>query len=393
MEDKQVLFFGGIPLLRIALVRRVNVVTKKLVEKGHNIILSSVASNYYRLKEKKIIYEGGPLLFFGQAHFTEEGRKKIPVNFFKYLYESLKTVSRVKKFIKKNKIQKVAIFTGLPVSLLLLLFLNKKKIRIYHDIDDFTSEQWEADNIAKKILQSILFFLEKNIPNKAHRLSVCSHLLKSIYTRAHVIPNMVELKYFKNIHFQKKYSLLKKRKLNVLFLSEIGHYHGHDDIIESIHNYYNDCKTRFHFYFIGGGSRFTFIKNRIKELHIDNIVTMTGRLEFKDVIPYFKRSSFGIIPMKNTKVNNARNPLKLLEYLASYTVVVTNPTLEIRKILINKKDGFITGDNSADSIIIQLLRLYDKREKIKKVLQNGYITAKKYSDNEIMKRWERYFEV
>lgn len=392
MECKKILFFGGIPLVRIALVRRANVLAKKLIQAGYNVILSSVASNYYQLQNKNIVYEGLPIIFFGQAHFLEKGQKKIPINIFKYFYESLFTVVRVINYLKKNKINNIVLFTTLPVSLLLLKFLNRKRITIYYDIDDLTSEQWESNNIVKKLIKSILSYIEKHLPLQAYKISSCSHYLASFYPNALVIPNMVEQEYFKKINIKQKYGLLKKKKINIIFLSEIGPYHGHKKLIKSIYKYKDQLINKFHFYFIGGGLNFGYIKNQIKKLLIHDMITMTGRVEFKRVIPFLNKCSIGIIPMEKTNVNIARNPLKLFEYMLSYTIVIANPTYEIKKVIKNKKTGFLTKNNTTDSIILKLIEVYKKKTQLKNILLQAYSKGMEYSSSNIMKKWMNYFE-
>lgn len=378
--------------MRIALVRRANVVAKHLRASGVDVRLGCVVGNYYERDRYSENYEGMEISFFGQAHFREFGERKIPISMFIYIKECFKTVSRVLKYIEDEEISDIVIFTTLPVSLLLALRLNTNKVNLFYDVDDFTSEQWEKSNPIKYMLASLFSFAEKIIPNKA-KVSTCSEYLASFYSQPTVISNMVELKYFSGITLEEKHALYDDRTIEVIFLSEIGPYHGHKEIIEAIDTHRALLEGRFHFTFVGGGYYYGAIREAITAHGLDRFISMTGRLEFEEVLPYLKRASVGLLPLTEAKVNLARNPLKLFEYMISGVLVIASPAPEVTNIAKDEKHAFLARDFSAQALIDRLLEAYEKIDGWDTILSSAYEKALCHTDDVVIHHWRAHLEI
>ncbi|MFH1485933.1 MAG: glycosyltransferase [Chloroflexota bacterium] len=382
---KRILMFSGTPLFRTALVRRASVLAREMARAGWEVTLSCVTPEFDP-RADTIEHEGLVLRLLGQANFREDSfghRKRIGA--FQYLGESWRTASRLHRLLHSLNISTLCVFTTLPVSLLAILRCRKDVQRLYVDIDDLTSGQAEWRGL-NTLGRHPIKWCERYVPRLAHKVTVCSDYLAQLYPGSIVIPNMVNLS-----DFSESKAFNEERPIRILFLGEVGPYHGHREVLQALarrKDQLGDTMVQI----VGGGSHLADIEELSRQLGLERHVFFSGRLNYRDVLPYLHQATIGLLPLADAPVDRARFPLKLLEYLASYTVVVANPTTEVSRVIRSGENGVLTADNSADSLIEEALRLRENGSLLRSLATEGRKTAERYSVTSVMQRWLEVLE-
>lgn len=109
---------------------------------------------------------------------------------------------------------------------------------------------------------------------------------------------------------------------NIVHLGTIDRQHGVEILVRAI-PYIVKKYPQARFYFVGGGRELSKVKKLTKKLNIDNYCIFTGPLPYPEVKEYLSKAGVGIIPRLDNLANNQVVTVKLFEYWASGTAVIS----------------------------------------------------------------------
>lgn len=129
----------------------------------------------------------------------------------------------------------------------------------------------------------------------------------------------------------------------------------------------------FKWYFIGDGDKREDMENLISKFKLQNEVILLGRKD--NPYPYMKKCTLYVQPSRNEGY-----PVVIVEARALKCVIVASDIPSIREQIIDGVNGYLVqlDEKAFANKIEELLRDKEKREKVKKELQNEKID---YSDN------------
>jgi glycosyltransferase involved in cell wall biosynthesis len=206
----------------------------------------------------------------------------------------------IEKTIAKNKIYFSLIHAHFlmpttPTAISLKKKYGKKVVLTLHggDIYNWPYQKTKNLSIAKNILEEVdaITVVSEYVNENIKKLSpLC--LKKSVS-----INNFIDLNKFKIIDkasCRKNLSLPQDKKI-LLNVSNLVKSKGHDDLIKSIASLKD--KTRdFQLYIIGEGAEECNIKKKIKELKLDNFITIVGSVSNENLLQWYCASDLFVFP-------------------------------------------------------------------------------------------------
>lgn len=382
MSMTKILFFSGIPIDDAATLHRSGLVAKKITSKGYQVVFTSVSGNFRGKEVKKI--SGLEVLFLGQAHYWAKKpfstRKRLALG--RVLLENFKTCFRVAKVLQKEKPDRVLVITSMPISLMVGLVAKILGFKTLIDIEDLVVGQMETAGYSKPLV-FIYGILEKIWLKIFNKVAVCSHYLTKRYPDSILLPNMVDLKLWKKGK--------QKDKKRIVFMGQMGPYHGQLEVLSTLVPVLKKNKN-LELVFIGGGEKLKDLEFKIKNLDLKEQVVLTGQLPYNKMGKILLTGNVGILPLWNTPVHQARHPLKLLEYLASGLVVVTNKVGEAAKIIKDGENGILCPAGDMECLARKVEMILNNPHLAEKISQRAAVSVQSFSLKKILPRWIRFLE-
>lgn len=155
------------------------------------------------------------------------------------------------------------------------------------------------------------------------------------------------------------------------------------EVINFIIKSYNKslCKSSFDLIMVIRGNQ-----NIIEQLKQQNPnITFLEKLEYSDLISWYKSASALLIPMRDNIRDLARYPNKICEYCASSGIIITTNYGEIPYLFKNEYNALISKEYSTDSFAEELNKLENNDAIIKSIKENAYITGKKHFETSAYK--------
>jgi glycosyltransferase involved in cell wall biosynthesis len=376
---KTIYFFSGVPINDAAEYFRAGVLARQLRKQGIKVKFLSVSFNYKKSFKKQI--RNLPVWFIGQAHYfsPKPFSKRIKINIIKLAFENIKTIIRTTVLFVKKKPDLLVLITPMPICLLVGLVAKILGIKVIIDIDDLAYAQMQASGYSK-IISKLYGFIEVNMVKLFDKVIVCSRFLQSRYKNSVIIPNMINWSFW---HQDKKEKRVYKQ---IAFVGQIGYYHGQLQLLKSFKNFLENNR-KLKLVFIGGGEKQKDLEFLIQKFKLQKQVKVTGHIEQKKVRGILKNSDIGILPMWDKPLYKARQPLKLLEYMAAGLAIVSGNVGEVKKIIQENYTGLLCPAGNLHCLQEKIEYLYKNKKKMF-VLQNNAIKASKnYLYEKILPQW------
>ncbi|MCD6080261.1 MAG: glycosyltransferase family 4 protein [Candidatus Omnitrophica bacterium] len=273
------------------------------------------------------------------------------------------------------------IFTHNTISAILLPFLKKIfGFKFLLDITDIHAEYLLVGkrNVLEKLLTPFLLRYEYFVISSADFVTVATKSMRNLLLKKGLPESKIDVVYdgvdLENICSGK----LPTADKGIIHLGAIDKQHGVEDIVRCIPlviNQIPDAK----FYFVGGGRELKAIKKITKTLDINGNCIFTGILPQDKARKYLQKACIGIISRRKNLPNDIVTTLKIYEYWASGTAVVTTPLRGIREIAQDGCDIMVYNSGDIYDLsekIIQLLKDSDARNGL---ISNGLKSVKKFN--------------
>lgn len=386
----KIVFFSGVPIDDAATFYRAGMVAQKLKKQGDEIIFTSVAGNFQKV-EKKLVGEL-EVIFMGQAHYFAEKpfsrRQRLGVG--KVFFENLKTSWRFSQILLREKPKKVIVVTAMPVSLMMGLTAKILGFKTLIDVDDLVVGQMEAAGYPK-FLVKVYGFIEKAWVRIFDKVAVCSRYLAERYPGSVILPNMVEVEFWR-AEVAPHRTVARFPARSIVFVGQIGPYHGQEEVLE---NFVGLLKKRqdVRLIFVGGGEKIEDLRRKIQDLRLEKQVVLTGQIPQGKVRDILANAKIGLLPLWDTPVHQARHPLKLLEYLAAGLVVVTNKVGEAEMIIEDGENGLLCPPGNIECLAKKVEMILGSPTLAQKISQKAASSVQEFSVEKIFPRWLNLLEI
>lgn len=293
-------------------------------------------------------------------------------------------------FIKLIKCIKNAEFvfvhnaTGLPAVIILATIFRKN---FFLEITDIHSEYRKANlkNFFFKLINDLISSIECKLISFSYKIIAVSKQMKFYLQscgidedKIYVVYDGVDINEFsvnKNEEYRKR----------IVHLGFMNIHNGVEFLIKSFARVLE--KTRdVVLYIIGNGNQKIKCENLIKNLKIENYVIFKNFINHSLVSDVLKDFSIGVIPRIVNKGNNLVVTLKLLEYWASGTAVVSTRVRGIEEITEDKRNILFANPDDSKDLSEKILYLLEDENRIKKLALAGRDSAKLFSWESVVEK-------
>ncbi|MCX5701666.1 MAG: glycosyltransferase family 4 protein [Candidatus Omnitrophica bacterium] len=266
------------------------------------------------------------------------------------------------------------------IAAIFLPFLKKIfKFRFILDLTDIHAEYlfFGQRNLFEKLLTPYLLRYEYFIIKSADYITVATKAMKNLLILKGIDNGKIEVVYDgidrENI-FQEKD---EGAEHGVIHLGAMDRQHGVEVIIRAI-PYVTKEFPRVNFFFVGGGREFINIKKLAQKLGVINNCVFTDWLPCEEAREFLKKACIGIIPRKDNLPNRIITTLKIYEYWASKTAVISSLLEGIKEIASGNKDILWFEPGNERDLARKIIFLLIHKEFKDKLIKGGLTTVNNF---------------
>ncbi len=174
-----------------------------------------------------------------------------------------------------------------------------------------------------------------------------------------VIPNAVDLEQFGAAApsgGMLAHQLGLTGKLVIGFIGSFYAYEGLDLLIAALPKMLASVPS-LHLLLVGGGPQEEALRVRIEQLGLGQRVTLTGRIDHARIAEYYALIDIMVYPRLPMRLTDLVTPLKPLEAMAQYRLVVASDVGGHRELIEDGKTGLLFRAGDADALAVQVVRL------------------------------------
>jgi glycogen synthase len=187
------------------------------------------------------------------------------------------------------------------------------------------------------------------------------------FEKIEIIPNGVELKFFKS---------MKKLPKKIIFSGVMYHHRGLDVLLESLPQViqkFSDVRV----VLLGDGPEMERLQSMVKEKHLENNVEFRGWINRNELPQQISDASISIGPLKRTTVTENALPIKVLEYMASSLPILAISGTLPNDVLIHGRNGYFVNDSK--ELGGKICELLENSEKIDSMGNESLKMVQKFS--------------
>lgn len=259
-------------------------------------------------------------------------------------------------------------------------FLKKIfKFNFILDITDVHAEYLPIGkrNIFEKILTPLLLKYEYFIIKSADFITVATRVMKALLISKGIDPKKIEVVYDGVDKEEIPQEKDKDAEYGIIHLGAIDRQHGVELFIQAIVTVIEEFPVA-KFFLVGGGRELLNINNLAKKLGVINNCIFTDWLSCEEARNFLRKATIGIIPRQDYLPNRIITTLKIFEYWASKTAVVSSPLEGIKEIASNNENILWFQSGNAEDLGRKIILLLRNKEFKEKLIKESLITVNKF---------------
>ncbi|MBT0663717.1 glycosyltransferase family 4 protein [Geobacter pelophilus] len=330
--------------------------------RGHNVIIIAPTDGAAEVNGIKIEWLRGPSKQRSQILSSIKFNVRLLI---KYL-----------KFIRWADL----IFVHNTIAAAVMLFLKPVfRCRFALDITDIHAEYLSIGRrtIMETLATPLLLFIEYRIIRIAESITAASLAMKRVLVEHGVRPDRIEVVYdgaeIDRLSAEKSDDFY----FNLIHLGLIDKQHGVDVLIKALPEVLKEFPL-VKCFIVGDGRELTKIKSLALELGVFDNCVFTGQLPCQEARAYLQKANIGIIPRRDNLPNRIVTTLKLLEYWASGTGVISSRLEAITEVGMEGLNITYFEPGSPSALALQIKRLLSAPEKLDLLRANGIKAAHHY---------------
>ena len=375
--NHSILLFCGQPVANTPIGQRLGAFAAYLRRQNWRVHLTSVdpafAGNPFVVRDDARQQD---VEIVGPTHYRllPDGRR-VQISPLAYLGECRQLTQRLRDRASELNADIVLLSTSLPASLFAVARLPKQPYRLCMDMDDWSAGQFTARG-GGQLIGALYERLELRLPRRARRITACSAELTSLYPGATLIPNFIRLA---------DVPTAKRVPGRVAFASSVTAYHGHEPFLRALAKRKADV-AGIEIIILGGGDALTACRALARETGLDN-VTFTGAMTRPAMLAALAEAEIGVLPLWDNRLNRARFPLKMLDYLACGCAMAASDTGMAHEVLRDGETALLSPAGDMDRLVENVARLARDAALRERLALNGCQLAKEYDEEPVCSRW------
>jgi glycosyltransferase involved in cell wall biosynthesis len=174
-----------------------------------------------------------------------------------------------------------------------------------------------------------------------------------------VLPNCVDIHTFRP-YPEKRETIRQQYNIGenplVLFVGSFHEWHDVATLVEAFGHLYNK-NSEARLLLVGDGTNKTKIEDLVSRLGLDKAVTFTGAVPFEQVPFLVSSADITVAPYKKMAVEFWGSPMKLFEYMASGTPLITSCVGQLSEVIKHGENGLLVEPGDATALAQAMERL------------------------------------
>jgi glycosyltransferase involved in cell wall biosynthesis len=145
---------------------------------------------------------------------------------------------------------------------------------------------------------------------------------------------------------------------------------GIEEAVEAMQYIDNTC-----FVIVGNGDVVPQLKERVKELNLEEVVIFKGRMPYSEMMQYTQHAELGLTLDKDTNINYRFSlPNKVFDYIHAGVPVLASKVVEVKKIIEDYQVGLLIDNHEPKHIAEQIKKALNDQE-LRMLWQQNIIRA------------------
>ena len=209
--------------------------------------------------------------------------------------------------------------------------------------------------------------------------TICEGLRSDIVSRGipaekiTIIPNAVDIEHFA-YGVEPDQTLRTQLGLqNKIVLGFIGSFYAYEGIPLLLEAFPKilEKQPEIRLLLVGGGPQEALIKQKTKELRLEQQIIFTGRIPHDRVQDYYNQVDIFVYPRLSMRLTNLVTPLKPLEAMAQGRLVVASDVGGHKELIEHRRNGYLFKANDANALAATVLNLLDQSQQWEKLRAAG----------------------
>lgn len=246
-----------------------------------------------------------------------------------------------------------------------------------------SSEEYKLNTNLNKIEEMILTSFRKISFRLSSKLVVYSPILvKKWNLFPYQKKILVAHRHFIRINDNLTYRSLSERKRIIGYVGRLSEEKGVMNFVKAIPDVLKICKVKF--LICGDGPLLDEIKGYIRSHDLENDVLLSGWISHDEINKYLEKMKLLVLPSYTEGLPNI-----VLESMACGTPVLATPVGAIPDIIDDGKTGFIMDNNSHESIVKNITRVFQYKS-TEMITENAFNLIKsEYSYESTVGNWQK----
>jgi glycosyltransferase involved in cell wall biosynthesis len=378
-----VLLFCGQPVATTPIGQRIGAFAAYLRRRGWNVCLSAVDPHFTEDPFSVLdTARNQPVEILGPTHYRvgADGQRQ-QLSPTQYLTECWRMTERIRQKARGMSADFVILSTTLPAALYAVAAIKSKPYQVWMDVDDWSAGQFAARGGAKAV-GTVYGLLERTLPRRAKQITVCSRELHDLFPRAHLVPNFIRLDEVP----ARPAVPASQKPVRVAFASGVTAYHGHIPFLEALASRKQEC-AGLEFWIMGDGDALPECRRLVENGGLAPFVHFTGSLPRRDMLDALVESPVAILPLWDNRLNRARFPLKMLDYLACGCAIAASNTGMAREALRHGETALLSEPGNMNALIHDVLVLARDPNLRERLRARGATLVRDYDENVVCEKW------
>lgn len=242
-----------------------------------------------------------------------------------------------------------------------------KGIKLVYDSHEYFTEVPEL--IERPKVRKVWLRIEKWIFPKLKYVYTVNESLAKIYR----LKYKVDIQSVMNLPFYEENTEIEKNEIfTVIYQGALNKDRGLEELIEAFVSLEN-----IHLWLVGDGDLLNQLKNKVKELNLEDKVTFLGKIPFEQLKALTQKVHLGVSLEKGTNLNyQVATPNKVFDYVAANVPVLTCELTEIKKIVDTYQIGLTIPKVEAKFIAEKITWFRENTIELKRFEANCKVAAK-----------------
>lgn len=207
----------------------------------------------------------------------------------------------------------------------------------------------------KKLVKKTWTMIESWIFPKLNHIFTVNNSIASLYNQKYgkkltVLRNIPRKN--KGTHFKSKRQLNIPEDKNIIITQGAGINidRGIEEAVEAMQYLKN-----VYFLIIGNGDVIPKLKDRVRQLNLENSIIFKGKMSYEDMMQYTHHAELGLTLDKNTNINYKLSlPNKIFDYIHAGIPVLASKIIEVEKVVEKYNIGLIINNHEPKHIAQQI---------------------------------------